>query len=50
MGPDHFSPLTPANAGAQIVCLALGGIGCDLLLAERFVIWVPAFAGMSGKG
>ena len=50
MGLDHIQPLTPANAGAQIVRSGLGGIGCNPPRAERSVMWVPAFAGMNGKG
>jgi hypothetical protein len=50
MGPMPFKPLIPANAGTQIVWLGEGGIGADLRRTPYFVIWVPAFAGMSGEG
>ncbi len=50
MALDHSNPLIPAYAGTQIESLAASGIRADQKLTARFIIWVPAFAGMSGKG
>jgi hypothetical protein len=43
-------PLTPANAGAQIVRLGLSENQNRRLTAQALshVIWAPAFAGVSG--
>ncbi len=40
-------PLIPAKAGTQIIGLG-NQVRADVLQALRSVIWVPAFAGMSG--
>jgi hypothetical protein len=45
-----INPLIPAKAGTQILWLGAAGSGADLRRTPRFVIWVPACAGMSGVG
>ncbi len=44
-----MSPLIPAKAGTQIVWLLGRGQGAlQTSKPQRPMIWVPAFAGMSG--
>jgi len=45
-----FTPLIPANAGTQMEwrMAAFEGRRVHPTRPERYAIWVPAFAGMSG--
>jgi hypothetical protein len=51
---DPFHPLIPANAGIQIKSLAAGRVALNQHICEprppapSHMIWIPAFAGMSG--
>jgi hypothetical protein len=45
-----INPLIPANAGTQIVKLSDERPSADQCQTACLVIWIPAFAGTSGKG